>query len=566
MTGTVDLDATGTHLMIRFPYREDLVEEVRTLPGRRWDKQQKTWRVPVDQAELVYTTFARHLFEFTSEVSSLLAGTLGAGSTDGGKSTTEDQPAPQSPTPDEPGVAVDAMSISSLNERVREALRSQFPETVWVVGEVIDYDKQVGRQHKFFSLIEKSQTSDRPSARVDTVLFERTLASIERKLAAENPEFTLGDGIEIRARVRVDIYPQTGRYQVIVEEIDPLFTLGKMALQREEILRELRTRGLTDKNKSLPLPVPALRIGVLTSPESDGWNDFLRHLEESPVGFAVTLVPIRVQGTELKPTLLAGLQWFAQRTADFDLLCIMRGGGSRTDLAWFDDMEVALAVAQHPLKVLVGIGHQRDQSVLDIIAHSEKTPTAVAEFLSSQVEVARREVAESATRLVRAAAARIDRAHDDLSDAAMVLRQSVTLRMSHERSRLTTTARDVSRGPTWLLDQSRQRLSQTARDLHSSSLRRLDRDRAALQASGARAQHAAERRIEREAARLEQQATRQRLLDPRRVLTRGYALVRNENGRVISDAAAIAADQDLTLQLRDGSVRTRTTSTPPHHD
>ena len=158
---------------------------------------------------------------------------------------------------------------------------------------------------------------------------------------------------------------------------------------------------------------------------------------------------------------------------------------------------------------------------------------------------------------------RVERAHDDLGDAAMVLRQTVTLRMFHERGRLATTARDVSRGAVRLLEQRHRDLGHTARELHSSALRRLDQDHARLSAFTERTRRCAERRLERDAARLDQQATRQRLLDPRRVLARGYALVRDEQGRVLPDAASIVPDQNLAVQLRDGTVRTRATSIHP---
>jgi exodeoxyribonuclease VII large subunit len=370
MTGTVELDREGAHLLIRFPYREDLVAEVKNVPGRRWDSRQKTWRVPTAQVELVYATFSRHLFEFAPEVSSLLAGTLGG--------------APRAPAVTVPVAATataDAISVSTLNERVRGILRGGFEGSFWLVGEIVDLDKQGGRQHRFFSLVEKAPGEARPRARVEAALFEGTARTLLPRLAAGGTEFTLRDGIEIRALVHVDLYVPTGRFQVVVDDIDPTFTLGKLALSREAVLLELQKLQLAERNRSLPLPTPARRIGVLASPDSDGWNDFLRQLQESGIGFDLTLVPVRVQGAELRPSMLAALAWLAERAADFDAVCILRGGGSRTDLAGFDDRDVALAVARHPLKILIGIGHQRDLSVLDAIAHSEKTPTAVAAFL-----------------------------------------------------------------------------------------------------------------------------------------------------------------------------------------
>ena len=125
-----------------------------------------------------------------------------------------------------------------------------------------------------------------------TVLLRSKQESSAQHPAKSDPPLTLRDGLEIRALVRADFYPATGRFQVIVNDIDPSFTLGKLALTKEQILRELAEKGLAERNRMLGVPVPAVRIGVLTSPDADGWNDFLRHLEESEVGFDVTLVQV----------------------------------------------------------------------------------------------------------------------------------------------------------------------------------------------------------------------------------------------------------------------------------
>ncbi|MBM3975066.1 MAG: exodeoxyribonuclease VII large subunit, partial [Planctomycetes bacterium] len=436
MSGHVELAADGANLNIRFPYRPDLVDVVKSLPSRRWDPKDKVWRVPATDVEKVYAVFSRHLFEFAPEVSALLAGTLRPaaaaparrkpklanlplGDVDG-DATSVPPAAGAAPT------TAPALTVSQLNEVVRDGLKKLFPAAFWVVGEVVDFDKGAGKPYRFFKLVEKSASGDAAEASVEIAMFSDTVQRLLPALARHEPPLTLRDGLEIRALVRVDLYAKTGRFQLQVQDIDPSFTLGKLALTREQVLRELAQAGLAQRNRSLGFPVPALRIGVLTSPEADGWNDFRRHLEESGCGFDITLVPVKVQGADLKPTMLAGLRWFAERADDFDVLCIVRGGGSRTDLAWFDDREVAFAVARHPLKVVVGIGHQRDQSVLDLIAHSEKTPTAVAQLLVHGVEDARADVRERAERLLAAVAVRIADAGDALARCARdVLRAAV---------------------------------------------------------------------------------------------------------------------------------------------
>ncbi|MSR38752.1 MAG: exodeoxyribonuclease VII large subunit [Planctomycetes bacterium] len=566
MTGTVELDADGANLVIRFPYRADLVTEVKLLKARRFDPRQKTWLVPASDIDQVFAMFKRHLFEFAPDVMSLLAGTLGK------PAATKNPPAKKLPVEQQDDgrpslkataattAAPDALSVSALNERVREALRGKFPQSIWVVGEIVDFDKQGQRATRFFTLIEKAQGESRPLARVDAILFERTLEAMLLRLNKTSTDFTLRDGLEVRMLVRVDLYPQTGRYQLIVEDIDPSFTLGKLALSREQILRELRDAGLAERNLALGLVIPPLRIGVLTSPDSDGWNDFLRHLQDARTGFDITLLPVSVQGALLRDNVLNGLAWFAARANQFDALCILRGGGSRTDLAGFDDRDIAFAVARHPIKIVIGIGHQRDRSILDEIAHSEKTPTAVAEFLVRCVEDARSSVRERAAHLQGVVIAHLLRASRDLDHSGHLLNRSARTLLQEAKAQLQTIARDVHRESLRCLTMAGSNITRSALGLSSAAFVRCARARSEQQNTASRLIRAAERRLEQGADRLEQKSARQRLLDPARVLGRGFALIRSADGRILSEAARIHPNQTLVLQLRDGTVHTKAES------
>ncbi|MGK0303972.1 MAG: hypothetical protein ACI89X_004875, partial [Planctomycetota bacterium] len=256
MTGTVELDPDGTHLLIRFPYREDLVAMVKDLSGRRWDPKQKVWRVPAKNVEEVFDQCSRHLFEFGPEIASLLAGTLAipeikkatkAAPAQGKLALpTIDALADQVPEAEGKTSAPNALSISQLNTRVRDCLRDTFADAFWITGEIVDYDKSAGREHRFFQLAEKAPRAQRPKAIVEVALFGRTADALLPKLAQGEPPLTLRDGLEIRALVKVDFYPASGRFQVIVQDIDPSFTLGKLALTREQILRELVQMGLAE--------------------------------------------------------------------------------------------------------------------------------------------------------------------------------------------------------------------------------------------------------------------------------------------------------------------------------
>ncbi len=551
MSGSIELDRDGRSLLIRFPYSEFLVEEVRGLPGRRWDKANRVWKVPAEHAEAAVEAFMKHHFAIAADVYAVMAGTQ---STPTAAEALPETTAAGAADPQAPGAG--ALSVGQLNARVRAAIKSAFPERVSVVGEVLNYDKNRGRAHMFFSLVEKEDAQGGSvRAHVDVAMFSRTASRLIPALEAKG--LTLCDGIEILIEASVDLYEATGRYQLIVEDIRPEFTLGKLALSRAEILEGLRAAGLASRNLELPVPVPALRIAVLSSPESDGWNDFIREIEASGIGFYVTLVPVKVQGEALRPTMLRGLRYFEDRAEQFDVLCILRGGGSRTDLAWFDDREVAFAVARHPLKVLCGIGHERDTSVLDEIAMSVKTPTAAAGWLIDTWHENHAELVDRSARLREVALEVLNAARTDLTRSGLDLRSIVTRRLDAERSRLSTCAVHVRRGAENLLRDRERQLREASRRV-ALGIRNFTATRSSgLDRIAERIGTAAERRLERAHARLATAETRQRLLDPSRVLKRGFALLRGADGRIVTDAAQVSPDDLATVQLRDGRVQAR---------
>ena len=547
MTGTIDLAPDGKNLEIRFPYRPDLVEEVKTISGRRWDRNGKLWRVPAEQVKHAYSVFMRHGFTMSSEVSGLLAGVQGVPADP--VETEEKEP----PVDSETGTQ-GALSISGLNERVRAAIQGGFPEPIWVVGEVTDYDKNQDRQHIFFTLLEK--TGEAISAQVSVAMFERTAKSLRSKLSRLADPMNLADGIEIRALVRVDLYPRNGRYQLIVEDIDPSFTLGKLALGREEILRELRDKKLDAKNSSLLLPVPTLRVGVLTSVNSDGWNDFHKQIQASDIGFSITVYDARVQGELLRPTILKGLKYFAERKTEFDVVCIVRGGGSRTDLAWFDDRDVALAVARHPLKIICGIGHQRDQSILDLISHSEKTPTAVANYLATEVRRHDEVLSDLSRSLVQVVQKLLANEGHQIAGAAHRLQHRVQGMLMAEKERMATVGKRLGRSVKLRIRNERDRLIRSSQALVGSVRMHIVHEKTFRQQARNRLRASSRTTLDRALALHETRSARQRLLDPTLVMRRGYTMARTAKGEILTSVAGLTEGDRLDIQFRDGLANT----------
>ena len=298
-------------------------------------------------------------------------------------------------------------TVGRLNREVKAVLAAAFPQAIWLVGEISGFNRSRHKKHVGFTLIEREATGEQ-AYQVQAILFDGARREIERKLAAAGNPFTLEDEIEVRVRVRVDLYDAWGAYRVEIEELDLAFTLGEAARRREEIVQKLGAEGLLEKNARLPFPDLPLRVGLITSLGSDAYHDVMRTLGESGFAFQVTAHGARVQGRATEASVLNALDWFRARQAYFDAVLICRGGGSRTDLAWFDSEALGRAVAAFPIPIVSGIGHEQDVSVLDHVARRAKTPTAAAGFLVDAVRTSWSRIEELKASIFDVARAHLD--------------------------------------------------------------------------------------------------------------------------------------------------------------
>lgn len=613
MQRIVELDPRRSELRILFPYEPALVQVVKGLPGRRWNPDEKYWSVPRQHAAEVARVLVPRGFALAPELARMLddggaADALAGGLLDrlperlpdglphelvgrprerpadlfgddasarapGG--APEGQPrARETSTPpgvargaesegavdDPPRSAPRALTVRELNELVRGVLRDAMPRPFWLQGEVVGYDRNAHKQHIYFQLAEKGEASERAEAEVTAVLFAGTRPHIERRLAQALDRFVLQDGIRIQVLVRVDLYPPKGSYQVIIEDLDPAYTLGELALRRERILAEIDRRGLRERNRGLPFPRPCLRLGLITSFGSDAYNDIVNELQRSSFAFDLSVRDCAVQGPQAEGAVLAALTAFAGRAAEFDALIIARGGGARTDLMAFDSLPLALAVAQHPLKVLIGIGHHRDRSVLDLLAHSEKTPTAVAQCLVALARAEDEHLRGAARELVERAQDELRRAGAQLATHALLAGRAPALAVERAGHWLRRAASRLQVGLFERQVRARRHLGLAQARAARAGLHALLRTEDRLQRRRERLRAAAQTALQRATVQLERARLRAAALDPRRILARGYAWLRNPTGASIQRVTDVQPGASFEVRLQDGSFRGRVES------
>lgn len=275
----------------------------------------------------------------------------------------------------------DWIGLVYLQQRVKDCISDTFSDLVWVRAEISEV-KNHPSGHCYLTLVEKDEDGNYIKARASAIIWSSAYRLLRPyfETATGSP---LAVGMNILVRVQVQ-YSELYGLSLVVTDIDPSFTVGGLELERQKTIARLKEEGMFEMNKSLALPRIPYRFAVISGETAAGYRDFMRHLHENEYGyrFETELFPALMQGADCPVSIIEALDNVAQRIDDFDAVLILRGGGSAIDLACFDDYEMAVNVAQFPLPVLTGIGHDHDYHVIDMVAYCNvKTPTALADYL-----------------------------------------------------------------------------------------------------------------------------------------------------------------------------------------
>ncbi|MBQ5737536.1 MAG: exodeoxyribonuclease VII large subunit [Alistipes sp.] len=397
-----------------------------------------------------------------------------------------------------------SLTLLDLQRMVRLTLESRFEEPLWVRAEISEL--KVNRSgHCYLNLVEKGATSGAPQAEARAVIWRSAFATINTMFRAATGR-ELCSGIAILARVMVTYHEVYG-FSLQIIDIDAGYTLGDVERRRRETIEQLKSDGVWDMNHELSLNTPTLRIAVVSSATAAGYRDFREELARSPYRFKLTLFESLMQGNNAEQSVVDALCAIAERDVEFDVVVLIRGGGSTSDLALFDSYLIASYVAQFPLPIFAGIGHDKDTSVVDMVAHTScKTPTAVATTL---VELADMELGT-------------------LEEYALRLRDSVTRQIAKEHLLIERLNSDIARSSIVLLSGLQHRLD-TLDEAISNGARRI---------------------ITLEQQRLSALNSLIESYDPKRILSRGFAIVRTSDGKRV-DANNIGPGDNVHIELID---------------
>jgi len=424
-------------------------------------------------------------------------------------------------------------TVSELAEAINLRLRGGFREGIWVRGEIQGWSSR--GPHAYFTLADDQSES---RAVVPVAFFAPQRERLRPLLARHR--LALGDGMKVRIHGYLDYYAPTGRLSLKMGGIDPRFTLGDLAMQREQVVRRLVAAGLFDANRQRRLTMIPLRVGVVTSVGSAAWHDFEHELQRSGVGFELAVCDVRVQGEHAVAMVSAAIATLSRRP--LDAIVVMRGGGARNELAVFDAEDIAVAIGRSSVPVLTGLGHEVDRSVADEVAHTAyKTPTACAQALVEAALEFRRRAERGFTGVMGAARVQLDGAERALDDRAHRLVRRTHAAVVRADEGLAARAARVRMLGVRPLAAAERRIDQAARRLTTRPRQVLDG----------------------EARHLDALAARARSLDPAVMLRRGWSITRAADGGVVRHPRDVAAGDVVVTELADGRITSTVTAGEP---
>ena len=401
------------------------------------------------------------------------------------------------------------MTLYELNQLVQETIEEGFPDTYWVQGELSEGRAGYGG-HFYGELIQRDEENNAIIAKARVNCWANTYRRVAKEFEAMTGE-TLRQGLTAMLEVTVTFHPQYG-YSLNILDIDPSYTLGDMSKRRQAILRQLEEDGILHDNQALSLPMLTNRIAVISSATAAGYGDFCNQMEGNEYGFQfhLRLFPATMQGNKVEESIIEALGQIAEEAGEWDAVVIIRGGGATSDLSDFDSYPLAACIAQLPLPVITGIGHERDETVLDYVAHTHlKTPTAVAAFLiEHQLETATR-----------------------LEELQRTITSAVTNRLVQEQQHIARLSSVLPLAFRSVRERQEHRLQTLLQRLNTAH-----RDRS-----------------QRENHRLDLLGQQFRSLDPALLLRRGYSITLVD-GRPVCDVTRLKAGQQLKTRVENGEI------------
>ncbi|MFA6834731.1 MAG: exodeoxyribonuclease VII large subunit [Bacteroidales bacterium] len=407
----------------------------------------------------------------------------------------------------------DTLTLLELNSLARKSLEECLPDTYWIQAELSEVRVNQSSGHCYLELVQKDSQTNYLIAKARGIIWANVFGFL-RPFFEDTTGQKFQSGIKVLVEVSIHFHELYG-YSLVIENINPEYTLGDLALHRKAILAQLKKEGVLNLNKELSFPLLPQRIAVISSATAAGYDDFRNQLEQNEQGYSfyIELFPSIMQGDRVESSILSSLDAILARLDEFDVVIIIRGGGATSDLSGFDTYLLAASCAQYPLPIITGIGHERDDTVLDSVAYKRvKTPTAAAEFLLDCMDLAA----------------------NQLITLSNKIREGAKNLLVIEKNRLELFQQRIPRLANALLSNNKINLTGLSSRLNQSIVQYLSTEKHRLSLVSQSIKYAS----------------------PEFILKRGYSLT-TCNGKIIKSISDVSTGDVLTTQFKDGFVESK---------
>lgn len=450
-----------------------------------------------------------------------------------------------------------SISLYELTNLIKKSLKLSFNEPFWIIAEISEL-KVNSSGHCYLEFIEKDTESNEIIAKTRATIWSYTYRMLKPYFETTTG-YLLEEGLKVLINASVEFHELYG-FSLNVKDIDPAYTLGDIEKQRRETLLQLEEEGVIEMNKELFLPRIAQKIAIISSATAAGYEDFINQLQSNTSGFKfyTKLFPSIMQGIQAEQSIIAALEAIYAHEEFFDLVVIIRGGGSQSDLSCFDKYNLASNIAQFPLPILTGIGHEKDISITDIVAHTKlKTPTAVAEFLISRLEIEENELKEMENSLIQNTKDILNKQLNRLQFAASGLPSTVLLKLGRSSQKLQGLKQELIQNANRNVFHKKNSLANYTTEINSSlkflSVQKINQ----LQNTQRRIRNSSTKILNNTQHQLEKYLLTVNLLDPKKVMKRGYSIVL-QDGLLIKDSKEIK-DKAFEINFYKGKIFARKT-------
>ncbi|MCX6330501.1 MAG: exodeoxyribonuclease VII large subunit [Bacteroidia bacterium] len=448
------------------------------------------------------------------------------------------------------------LSLTELQQIIKDSLYIALPDLYWVVAEISEM-KENYAGHCYLELIEKQPDEINVRARVKAIIWSnryRFLKSFFESITGES----LQEGMKVLVRTKVEYHELYG-LSLVISDIDPSFTFGEMALKRQMIIKRLEEDGVFSMNKEISLPMFPQKIAVISSKNAAGYSDFINHLKKNSYGyvFHTALFETVMQGIETEQSVINALDNIAEFQGLFDVAVIIRGGGSQTDLSWFDNYNIAYHVTQFPIPVLTGIGHEKDLSVTDMVAFQAlKTPTAVADFIIESVAEAENHINEMSSEIVESSRIILEDNRNMIESYRMNLIPVARLMLSDQKEMLSVRIIEmINFGKDYILRAGLLPANQKSRLISATGTMSLAR-KSEIERSRIDLMNFTLNMLEKIKTSTSGLLNTLKILDPENVLKRGYTIT-IKNGEIIKSINQLTEEEVIDTQFSDGRARSK---------